>query len=369
MNTTRKRMQVDALFAQAEESQEVLQLEGKIDELTQEIQRLRRGENGTELEEQKLQELRQELLVAGSLREIPVAQMKPNPKQPRKTFTPLGLQLLAKSLSDDGQQDPLVLIEVNPEEYLIFDGERRWRATSAYLNWETLKAVIIPEPEQLHRRVLIANLHREELNQLDIGEALLNEIQFASGLDTQTIICSLRTVIRRLDRRKQFNLVSDLLTADVSTQSETLGKLEISDTEQTILSILLSLRLNPSTVSSGAFVMLQLPVDLKKAVREKGLNSSHALAIHKINAKFLNLSEVEAEKLRQSIVDKVLEQKLSVSETKALVATYFPGKTSSNKFDSAVKAIHSIEIQSLGEFEKEQIRQALVTKLAELNRG
>jgi ParB family chromosome partitioning protein len=362
-------MQVDALFAPAQESQEVLQLEGKIDELTQEIERLRREQGNTELEEQKLQELREELLIAGAFREIPVIQIKPNPKQPRKSFAPASLQMLAKSLSDDGQQDPLVLIEVSPEEYLIFDGERRWRATTTYLDWETLKAVIIPEPEQLHRRVLIANLHREELNQLDIGEALINEIQSISGLQAQEIISSLRTVIRRLDRRKQFNLVTDLLTEEVSVQTEALSKLEISDVERTILSILLSLRLNPSTVSSGAFMMLQLPEDLKKAIRENGLNSSHALAIHKVNAKSLNCSDAQAEKQRKSIVAKVLEQRLSVADTRALVATYLPEKSQSprSKSDTTIKTIGSIDVQSLGDSDREKVRQALLAKLAEFN--
>lgn len=128
------------LFSGAEYSQEVHTLESKIAELSAEIEQLR--SSGSQELEAKVQELREQLASGGVL-DVLIEQIDRNVEQPRQTFTQESIEMLALSLESDGQQEPIILIEQLNGRYLLFDGERRWRGAKL-LNWETIKAVVIP---------------------------------------------------------------------------------------------------------------------------------------------------------------------------------------------------------------------------------
>ena len=60
---------------------------------------------------------------------INISQIKPNPNQPRKAFSEKEIGELATSIKNQGIIQPIVVKEINDEQYQIIAGERRWRAS------------------------------------------------------------------------------------------------------------------------------------------------------------------------------------------------------------------------------------------------
>src|SRR5262245_24991570 len=61
------------------------------------------------------------------LRRVPVADIDPNPGQPRRGFDADALQSLADSIADSGVLQP-VLLRPAGSRFELVAGERRWRA-------------------------------------------------------------------------------------------------------------------------------------------------------------------------------------------------------------------------------------------------
>ena len=102
--------------------------------------------------------------------EIDLEQIKANPFQPRMKFDDQTIEGLAQSIRESGVVQPVVVV---PEEdhYKIIVGERRWRAAQK-AGLRKLPVLIrnIPKDKQLEIS-LIENIHREELNPLEIAQA------------------------------------------------------------------------------------------------------------------------------------------------------------------------------------------------------
>ena len=65
--------------------------------------------------------------VAGRLRDIPIAEIRANPAQPRKRFDEPALAALADSIRERGVLQPVIVRPVD-DGYELVAGERRWRA-------------------------------------------------------------------------------------------------------------------------------------------------------------------------------------------------------------------------------------------------
>src|SRR5689334_16299594 len=68
--------------------------------------------------------------VDGNVVETPLAQVKPNPNQPRRDFDQQALLELTQSIEREGIIQPIIVRRMAPNEYQIIAGERRWRAAS-----------------------------------------------------------------------------------------------------------------------------------------------------------------------------------------------------------------------------------------------
>jgi len=102
--------------------------------------------------------------------ELDLEDVKPNPLQPRLKFDDQTIDELARSIKETGIVQPVI---VAPEEdhYKIIVGERRWRAAQkAGLRKIPVLIRNIPKEKQLEVS-LIENIHREELNALEIAQA------------------------------------------------------------------------------------------------------------------------------------------------------------------------------------------------------
>ncbi|MBD2526448.1 ParB/RepB/Spo0J family partition protein [Nostoc sp. FACHB-133] len=348
-------------FSGAKQSQQLSEAEEEIQQLRAEIEELR-DKNSGELERQ-LEELRTQLQSQIGILSIPIEQIEPNIEQPRQTFLPESLESMSRSLTSDGQLQPVILIQ-RENHLLIFDGERRWRSAKA-LGWQTLSAVIIPEPTGLHRKALLTSLHREDLNPLDKAEAIARELSTITGLELQDIPRILSTVVRRLNSQKRITSLVDLITADAKKQEKELESLDLSDSERAILSLLLDLQLNPASIDANIFPMLSLAEDLKLAIRA-GLKGVHAMALQKLSAKNLGLNEQKAQLIREKTTQKVVAEKLSVIATRKLVAEVITSHSQSEVTNTTrEKAVLQVS-RRLEQLSLETLKQANPTELIDL---
>lgn len=107
--------------------------------------------------------------------EVPVASIRPNPRQPRQVFDEEALDELVASIEAVGLLQPLVVRPAQPgavdEPYELVAGERRLRSVQR-LGWRTVPVVIRPtEDSALLRDALLENLHRAALNPLEEAAA------------------------------------------------------------------------------------------------------------------------------------------------------------------------------------------------------
>lgn len=101
--------------------------------------------------------------------EVSIADITPNPLQPRRDFDEEALQELATSISELGVIQPITLKRQQDGKYIIISGERRWRA-SQIAGLETLPAYIRDvDDEDLHAMALVENIQRENLNAIEIA--------------------------------------------------------------------------------------------------------------------------------------------------------------------------------------------------------
>jgi len=112
--------------------------------------------------------------------ELDIEEVSPNPLQPRMRFDPESIEELARSMRESGVIQP-ILVVAEGETYKIIVGERRWRAAQkAGLKKIPVLIRQIPKERQLEIS-LVENLHREDLNPLEIAhvyQRLIRELDY-----------------------------------------------------------------------------------------------------------------------------------------------------------------------------------------------
>ncbi|MDR6552333.1 ParB/RepB/Spo0J family partition protein [Paenibacillus qinlingensis] len=102
--------------------------------------------------------------------QIPLAQLRANPYQPRKHFNEDSIKELSESIKEHGVIQPIIVRKVL-KGYEIIAGERRFRA-SQVAGTPTIPAVErILSDQQVMEIALIENVQREDLNALEIAFA------------------------------------------------------------------------------------------------------------------------------------------------------------------------------------------------------
>ena len=144
---------------------------------------------------------REEAEREGSLVELPIKDIKPNPFQPRQTVDPAALEELVSSIKQAGLLQPVVVRRANGG-YELIAGERRLRACQQ-LGWERIPAVQRDADDRtLLTLALIENLQRDDLSPVDEArgyERLIAEFKLAQqdvadavGRDRSTVANALR---------------------------------------------------------------------------------------------------------------------------------------------------------------------------------
>lgn len=101
---------------------------------------------------------------------IAIADIHPNPAQPRRHFSEESLQELAASLKRHGLIQP-ILVRSHGGGYQIVAGERRWRAAQR-AQLHQVKAIVRElSDEETLEIALIENIQRQDLNPIEEAEA------------------------------------------------------------------------------------------------------------------------------------------------------------------------------------------------------
>ncbi len=120
----------------------------------------------------------------GSLKQLPVDQVQPNPYQPRHVFNEDALQELARSLETSGLLQPIVVRPSASGGYELIVGERRLRAAER-LGWTDIGALVRDVDDQtLLTLALVENIQRDALSPIDeaLGyQRLINDFGATHG--------------------------------------------------------------------------------------------------------------------------------------------------------------------------------------------
>jgi len=188
---------------------------------------------------------------------LPISQVEPGLNQPRKRFDPEALSDLADSIRIHGIIQPLTVRRLASGYYQIIAGERRWRAAKEAGLMEVPAVIIEADDRKVMELGLIENLQREDLN----------SVEEARGYQT---------------------LITDYgLTQEQVAQQMGKSRPAIANT----------LRL------------LALPEDILALIEDGRLSAGHARAL-------LGLASAA---LQRQAAKKVVDEKLSVRQTEALI--------------------------------------------------
>lgn len=102
---------------------------------------------------------KESLVESVGLREIDPKSLKKNPENPRMLFDEADLAILRESIKESGILVPLlVYVRKRDGNYVILDGERRWRC-ALLLGLETVPANVIAEPSHITNILTMFNIH------------------------------------------------------------------------------------------------------------------------------------------------------------------------------------------------------------------
>jgi ParB family chromosome partitioning protein len=131
-----------------------------------------------------------------------VADIEPNPKQPRRDFDDEALQSLAASIKQHDIIQPVTVAKLAGGKYRLISGERRWRAAKLAGLTDIPAYQRQANDQQLLELALLENLQREDLNAIEVAlsyKRMMDELHFTQeqvadrmGKDRSTVANSIR---------------------------------------------------------------------------------------------------------------------------------------------------------------------------------
>jgi ParB-like partition proteins len=195
--------------------------------------------------------------VAGAIANIEIDKIEPNPFQPRTDFDEDALNELSQSIKEQGIIQPITVRKLGYDKYQLISGERRLKA-SKLAELTSIPAYIrIANDKQMLEMALVENIHREDLNAIEIA-------------------ISYKRLIEECD------ITSDEL-------SEHVGK-------------------NRTTIANY-LRLLKLPPEIQIALRDNKISMGHARAL-------INIDDIETQ---LTILKNILSKDLSVRKVEEIV--------------------------------------------------
>ena len=107
--------------------------------------------------------------VAGAIAGVAIAKIGANPFQPRTNFDGESLRELAESIKSQGIIQPLTVRKIGYDRYQLIAGERRLKAAEMSGLKEVPCYIRVANDEQMLELALIENIHRKDLNAVEIA--------------------------------------------------------------------------------------------------------------------------------------------------------------------------------------------------------
>ena len=229
--------------------------------------------------------------VAGAIAEIDINLIETNPFQPRTEFDETALRELAQSIKEQGVIQPVTVRKLGYNKYQLISGERRLRA-SKLAGLSKIPAFIrVANDEQMLELALIENIHRENLNAIEVA------ISYQRLID-------------------ECNLTQEEV-------SEKVGK--------------------SRSAVANFLRLLKLPAEIQLAIRDGHISMGHARALININSK-----EDQLKLLQQIIMDEMnvrqteeLAEKAKNPEAKERKQTNFIPEHFKNKIKTLSQTLNT----------------------------
>lgn len=107
--------------------------------------------------------------VVGAIASISLEKIEANPFQPRDSFEQSSLLELAASIKEQGVIQPVTVRKLGYDKYQLISGERRLRAAKIAELSEIPCFIRLANDQQMLELALIENVHREDLNPIEIA--------------------------------------------------------------------------------------------------------------------------------------------------------------------------------------------------------
>lgn len=162
----------------------------------------------------------QELESKGVEMDAAVAELTPNPWQPRKVFSPEKMTELAESIREIGLMQP-ILVRRTAKGDQIIAGERRWRAHQM-LQLPKIRAIVTEcSDEDMVTFALVENVARDDLSDYEIGMSIRrSEKEFPNRKRLQEALGLSRTGLYQF---LSFEKLPEFMLADLDLNPRLLG--------------------------------------------------------------------------------------------------------------------------------------------------
>jgi ParB family transcriptional regulator, chromosome partitioning protein len=242
------------------------------------------------------------------VQEIDLAQIEPNPRQPRHNLHSPALEELAASIREHGLLQPLLLTSVpgsasGGARYQLIAGERRWRAAKLAGLRQVPAIVRGTTPQEMLELALVENIQRADLNPLEEAEAY-HELMDDFGLTQEQ-------VARKVGKDR--------------------------------------------TTVANVLRLLKLPTALKQAVLDEQISEGHARALLQLNDEAHELAALKT----------LVAKNLSVRQTEELVRRTLESRAPENEGRRNGASHHSSAVWRTPETRalEDDLRRALGTKV------
>ncbi|MED3643742.1 nucleoid occlusion protein [Caldifermentibacillus hisashii] len=166
---------------------------------------------------------------------VPVEQIIPNRFQPRTIFDEEKIDELARTIHTHGMIQPIVIRQLDHDQYEIIAGERRYRAIKK-LGWEYVPSIIKDmNDKQTASIALIENLQREELTPIEEAIAynqLIEIHELTQEALAQRLGKSQSTVANKLRLLKLPQPIQEALLSKTITERHARALMPLKDEEK-----------------------------------------------------------------------------------------------------------------------------------------
>lgn len=225
-----------------------------------------------------------------------LSQISLPPTQPRRYFEPQAMQSLVESIKQHGILSPLLVRPKGEDLYELVAGERRYRAAvSAGLD-EVPSVIRELTDEDALQVALLENLQREDLNPLEETEGILQ--------------------LLALKLNQTSSWTRALLNAAAHPERNSVDNVIHSREWQTVVEVFTSVgKFTPESFRTNRLPLLNLPDEIKEALREGRLSYTKARAIAQIK------SPLERMELLQAVISEDLSLNQIKNRIKSLQST------------------------------------------------